>query len=159
MQPNSNKKTIRKILKSGASMWPRSVCEMRGDGNKNLFLKNEIQEPGVYVLYRNGVPYYIGQAGNVGSRIWSHSSNPEGRYYKLWDAFSFFVVSDKKYLDDVEGILIAAMPTANAAQPRIKRFKMPQRIKNQLGEIRHHEAYPLEMKQPRSVPAIKKGKI
>lgn len=150
MKPNSNNKTTRKILGSCASMWPRSICEMRGAGHKNLFLKNEVNDPGVYVLYRNGIPYYIGQSKKLGLRLWQHSNNPADRYYNFWDAFSFFVV-DKKYLDDVEGFLIAAMPTANAAQPRIKRFSMPTHIKDQLAKIRHHEAYPMETN--------KKGKL
>ena len=40
-----------------------------------------------------------------------------------------FVVSNQKCLDDVEGILIKAMPLAdNSSKPRMNRIKIPQKV-------------------------------
>ena len=34
-----------------------------------------LTRPGVYVLYRDGVPYYIGKAARMRSRLWQHAWN------------------------------------------------------------------------------------
>lgn len=131
-----------RVVARNASMWPREVCDLRDEDTKQLFIRH-FQEPGVYVLYRDEVPYYIGKASRLGPRIWAHANHPVDRYYNFWNMFSAFVVNDRKYLDDVEGILIAAMPTANSARPRIARVPLPKHIVQQLRRIRQHEANPI----------------
>jgi hypothetical protein len=130
-------------------MWPREVWDITEPGEKALFLKKEVaplQKPGVYVLYRDDVPYYIGQAGLLYSRLHDHANKSTDRYFNFWNFFSAFVVSDRKYLADIERILIAAMPTANSSMPKMNRVKMPLFVGERIRHIRRHEADPLTRK-------------
>jgi hypothetical protein len=52
-------------------MWPREVFyqlgpNATGKGKNVLTVKGLelVNEPGVYVLYRDGIPYYVGQAAS-----------------------------------------------------------------------------------------------
>jgi hypothetical protein len=48
-------------------MWPREVFYRSGSVNPRKRLSKELEfleRPGVYVLYRDDVPYYIGKARN-----------------------------------------------------------------------------------------------
>lgn len=137
----------RNIIMKHASMWPREVCDLRDKDGKKLFIKNYFREPGVYVLYRDEHPYYIGKASCLGVRIWAHSNHPHDRYYHFWNMFSAFVVKDRKYLDEVEGILIAAMPSGNSARPRIPDVRLPAHIVQQLRRLRQHEANPITRRE------------
>lgn len=47
-----------KIVTGYAKMWPRIVFDMKA-GNKDA--KELLQNPGVYVLYRDDMPYYVGK--------------------------------------------------------------------------------------------------
>jgi hypothetical protein len=43
-----------------------------------------------------------------------------------WNFFSAFAVDDSKQRDELEGVLIAALPTANnGAKPRLKKARLP----------------------------------
>jgi hypothetical protein len=125
------------IVTGYARMWPREVFG-RGalKGQELAFL----EDPGVYILYRDDRPYYIGQAKRLHSRLWSHAIQAEGRYYHFWNFFSAFVVADKKHRDELEGILIAAMPTANSAKPKLKREKMSRAVRDLLRRINQYRA-------------------
>ena len=79
-----------------------------------------LRKGGVYILYREDSPYYIGQATKFITRLRTHST-PGGRYDLFWDYFSLFVIEDKDERNKIEAILITAFPTANGATPRIKR--------------------------------------
>lgn len=151
------------IVMRYASMWPREVCDIRvrpekytrgksrrkkseAGGRERLFIRvfPELRKPGVYILYRDEHPYYIGKAEQrLGRRIFDHANKLTDRYYNFWNFFSAFVVSEKKYIKEVEKILIAAMPTANSAMPRMKRLKPPPDIARQIRQIRKHRANPL----------------
>ncbi|MGA8234681.1 MAG: hypothetical protein WB795_24610, partial [Candidatus Acidiferrales bacterium] len=54
--------------------------------------------------------------------------------------FSAFVVPDAKHRDEVEGILIASMPTANSASPKIKRIPLPREVTRMMRGIRRRSA-------------------
>jgi hypothetical protein len=85
-----------------------------------------LAEPGVYVLYRDDHPYHIGMTTrSLFNRIWHHANFPKDKWYNFWNFFSAFVVPDTKYIGQIEGILIAAMPTANSANPKIERIDVP----------------------------------
>jgi hypothetical protein len=91
-----------------------------------LLIKKLLEQPGVYVLYWNDRPYYIGKATKkLGSRISAHANRPNTKYYNFWNFFSAFVVPDKKYIGEVESLLIAATPSENRAEPKIPRIKLP----------------------------------
>jgi hypothetical protein len=130
------------------SMWPREVWDIVEQGDRTLFLKQvpELQEPGVYVLYRDDVPHYIGQARVLYRRLHDHANKSTDRYFNFWNFFSAFVVSNESYVPDIERILIAAMPTANSSMPKINRVKMPDFVGRRIREIRRHETDPVTRK-------------
>jgi len=120
-------------------MWPREIF----DAKKSLALVSErLGQSGVYVLYRDDVPYYIGQAQKLLDRLSYHALNPNARRYNFWNFFSAFVIVDQKHRNEIEAILIAAMPTANSAKPKIERDKIPSNVKKLLLDIRRHRANP-----------------
>jgi hypothetical protein len=101
-------------------MWPRALFHMK-DGKGTL--KEALKHPGVYVLYRNDEPYYIGKTGKaLYRRIKNHALKPNTRRYNYWNYFSAFEIEDVAHMDEVEAILISAMPTtANNSTPKIPR--------------------------------------
>jgi hypothetical protein len=117
--------TKKMIVTGYAKMWPRTVFDIKA-GNKLLpVIRELLHESGVYVLYREDQPYYVGKAIRLSSRIWAHANQPKDRYYNFWNYFSAFVVPDTSYLGEVEGLLIASMPTENSSVPRIRKIHMP----------------------------------
>lgn len=137
------------IVEEYARMWPREVFDClvpsENSGKKKILGKglDLLNKPGVYVLYRNDIPYYIGQALKLRHRLWSHAGSPGSRYGNFWNYFSAFVIHDPKMRNEVEGILIAAMPTANSAKPKLKRAKFPLLVSQMVRRIRKHQATPL----------------
>jgi hypothetical protein len=119
------------LVERYARMWPREVFDYVIDkrGQQAVYLAKQLdilRQPGVYILYRDDVPYYIGKAGGwLWQRLFTHARRPGGRYNNFWNYFSVFVIHDKEQRDAVESILIAAFPTANSAKPRIKREALP----------------------------------
>jgi hypothetical protein len=49
---------------------------------------------------------------------------------------------DSKKRNEVEGILIAAMPTANSAKPRLARAKFPKVVSQMVRRIKKFQANP-----------------
>jgi GIY-YIG catalytic domain-containing protein len=125
------------IVTGYARMWPREVFGRESHLRKDLTF---LDVAGVYILYRDDRPHYIGQAKKLHRRLWSHAIQAEGRYYHFWNFFSAFAVADQKHRDELEGILIAAMPTANSAKPKLKRQKMPKGVRALLGKINQYRA-------------------
>jgi|ERR1700678_139526 hypothetical protein len=121
-----------KPVASYARMWPRELFACKS--GKKLFVKqiDILSKPGVYVLYRDDTPYYVGQALRLRSRLWSHANQPGSRYYNFWNYFSVFAVEDGTLRNQVESFLIAAMPTANGAKPRIRKAQLPPEIRRKL---------------------------
>jgi hypothetical protein len=126
------------------SMWPREVWDLTEEASRSLLLRQvpELKEPGVYVLYREDVPFYIGQAGRLYKRLHDHANKSNDRYFNFWNFFSAFV-SEKKYLSDIERILIAAMPTANSSMPKMDRAAMPPEMVRRIRAIRRHAVDPV----------------
>lgn len=126
-----------KIVTGYAKMWPRAVFDMK-EGNKHpIDAKELLQSCGVYVLYRDDMPYYVGKtARKLWRRIWAHANRPKDRYYNFWNYFSAFVVPNPKHLDEIEGVLIASMPTENSAIRRIQRIHIPVAIAKRIHALR-----------------------
>lgn len=108
-----------RILSNHMRMWPREIFDrkdvMGPRKNKNFEC---LARPGVYVLYRDDKPYYIGKAERtMRGRISQHASDPTQRHYHLWNYFSAFVIEDSDQRSEVEAILIASMPSANSTRP------------------------------------------
>jgi len=107
-------------------MWPRGVLDIKFGKNFHLEIKRLLSQPGVYILYRDDQPYYVGKASRqLFQRLRSHASNPRDKYYNFWNPFSAFVIPNKKHIPEVEGILIASMPTDNSSVMRIKKIHLP----------------------------------
>jgi hypothetical protein len=85
--------------------------------------------PGVYVLYRDDIPYYVGKTKkSLFRRIRAHAVKPRDRYFNFWNFFSAFVVPEPGHVDEVEGILITSMQTENHAVPKLERIKLPKEL-------------------------------
>lgn len=127
----------KKITIEFARMWPREIFDIKEGGK--LIIKNivgPLTKPGVYVLYRDEIPYYIGKTNrSLFERLHDHANKSTDKYFDLWNYFFAFVVANK-HIDDVEGILIAAMPTANSAAPKIKQIQVPKKLANILRKAR-----------------------
>jgi hypothetical protein len=112
-------------------------------------VKELLSQPGVYVLYRDDQPYYVGRAAKrLFRRLRSHAINPKDKYYNFWNFFSAFTVSEPKHVNEVEGILIAAMPTDNSAVPRIQKIHIPRLIADILRRQRAIEVPPAAKGSP-----------
>jgi hypothetical protein len=126
-----------RIVTEYAKMWPREVFDIK-DGNRLLqSIQELLKNPGVYVLYRDDHPYYIGKTKRpLFKRIWAHANASRDKYYNFWNYFSAFVVPDRKHIDEIEGVLIASMLTANSATPKIERINLPAEVARILREQR-----------------------
>jgi len=126
---SKRRKAINHTIVTGyAQMWPRKVFDLKAGPRNKLFIKDEgsLAEPGVYILYRDDHPYYVGKTtGPLWHRIWNHANQPRDKWYNFWNFFSAFTVPNTHHLAQVEGILIAAMPTANSANPMIRKIRLP----------------------------------
>jgi hypothetical protein len=135
-----------RLVSNYARMWPREVLDRYlASGEKPKMLAKHLEildNPGIYILYRDGMPYYIGRADKLRTRLLRHAWDIHGGHYNLWNFFSFFVVDDRAGRDEIEGILIAAMPTANGAKPKLPRERMPKNIATMLRELRRFRANP-----------------
>ena len=117
------------IITGFAKMWPRTVFEMKVSNKHPVEVKGLLSSPGVYVLYRDERPYYVGKTTTtLWRRVWAHANQPKDRYYNFWNYFSAFQVPDIGHLDEIEGVLIASMPTENSAVRRIPRIHIPASI-------------------------------
>jgi hypothetical protein len=115
-----------------ARMWPREVFDAPSSpGRRGRKLAQDLpilQKGGVYILYRNDIPYYIGQGAKLFDRLRDHST-PGETYDLFWNYFSVFVLEDEKERDKIEAILITAFPTVNGATPRIKKHPYPDKVR------------------------------
>jgi len=118
-------------------MWPRTVFKKKDDSGRLLIRTyvEEIEKPGVYILYRGDELYYVGKSNRLISRLHSHANKTTDRYYPHWDYFSAFVLKGpaaktKEKLAQLEAILIAAMPRAiNKSTPRFARIEIPRALR------------------------------
>jgi hypothetical protein len=128
------------IVRSIAQMWPREVFDIHN--KKGLLIKQKelLRGTGVYVLYRDDRPYYIGQTRRpLFERLHDHANKSSDKWYSLWNFFSAFEVPNQ-HVDEVEAILIAAIPTANSARPSIPPVELPREIRRTLAERRRIDA-------------------
>jgi hypothetical protein len=121
-----------------AHMWPREIFDERKGKKLHAktiqFLNNN---EGVYVLYREEVPHYIGKTQrSLFTRLWAHANKHRDKYYHFWTHFSAFAVANSKLRGELEGILIATMPTANSANPKLQKEKLPPEVAKLMQRLR-----------------------
>jgi hypothetical protein len=131
--------TSEPMVSGYARMWPRAVFyekALNPDSGRERNLAKELeflQKGGVYVLYRDDTPYYVGKARKLRQRLYLWANNPSSPHFHHWNFFSAFAVEDSKQRDELEGVLIAALPTANnGAKPRLKKARLPKEVKDLL---------------------------
>lgn len=127
-------------------MWPREVFDCDDGTLEKLDL---LKEKGVYVLYRDDVPYYVGRATkDLRLRLSYHAKKPGSKYYNFWNFFSVFVPGKKassgelEAIRELEAILISAMPTANGAKPKLEKKNFPKEVKDLMRRIRMNRIPP-----------------
>ena len=89
-------KLVRKFIR----MWPRAIFttppELKGGRGKRPSIARTIQAldlPGVYILYRDDVPFYVGQTkGKLRSRLRAHANGVGSLRGYFWNYFSAFLV-------------------------------------------------------------------
>ena len=133
-----------------ARMWPREVFDCLIPEGKRTSRKQLselglqlLDEPGIYILYRDDVPYYVGQSTRLVDRLDVHAIDHGTLHSNFWNFFSVFVIEDAIDRDIVEGILIAAMPTTNGAKTRklrITRTLFPESVKKMVKNMRRYGA-------------------
>jgi hypothetical protein len=104
-------------------MWPRALFHMKE--GKPIVERHFGKIAGVYVLYRDDEPFYIGKTGTtLLRRLRNHAVRPNARRYTFWNSFSAFAIEDADHRNEVEAILISAMPTANSSTPKITKVRL-----------------------------------
>jgi hypothetical protein len=102
------KKTLRgALVRSFAENLSSSLLEQHGETVKSVVGRRS----GIYVLSKKNAPYYVGLASKLPSRITHHLND---KHHGKWNRFSFYAIGKKRYLKDVETILIrVADPEGN----------------------------------------------
>lgn len=66
-------------------MLPRALFHMN---TGKALLAARLNQPGVYVLYRDDTPYYIGKTKTtIFKRLKTHALRPNARRYNFWNYF------------------------------------------------------------------------
>ncbi len=134
------KKNAGNVMVSGyARMWPRAVFYTKAlnpESGRERSLGRELeflQRGGVYVLYRDDTPYYVGKAEKLRRRLHLWATEPSSPHFHFWNYFSAFAVDDPKRRDELEGVLIASLPSANnGSKPKLKSAGLPKEVKDLL---------------------------
>jgi len=88
-----------KLIRAYAEKLPGSVLEIFWKEFKKVVRGNS----GIYVLYRDGIPHYVGKASSLHWRIRNHTTD---RLKHKWDTFSLYVVRGDRHIKDVESLLL-----------------------------------------------------
>jgi len=145
----------RELVSYYMRMWPREIFDREDIIGKGKDRRLDVlKKPGVYVLYRDDEPYYVGKAkDSMRGRISQHATRPTNRLYPFWNYFSVFVIDSPKLRSEVEAVLIAAMPTANNANPKLPTKAMPKEVQVLLRDLRTKRAFAEPVsKQKRTKP-------
>lgn len=94
---------------------------------------------GIYALYKNNKPYYIGLAKNLNGRILSHLERD--RHVGKWDKFSIYIIKRVKYLKDLETLLLrVSKPKGNKLKGGIpKNYRLNRKLQK-VANIHYHIA-------------------
>jgi hypothetical protein len=134
------KQTKRSIVTGYARAWPREIFDVKKGARLLAKQIPFLQQAGVYILYSDEHPYYVGKADTLYRRISSHATRPQAKYFNFWNRFSAFAVNSRSGLDELEAILIAAMPTVNSAKPKLAKERLPKDVANLMRKLRRHNA-------------------
>lgn len=82
---------------------------------------------GIYVLYKDGAPHYVGKAASLSWRIRAHMND---RLKRKWDTFSLYVIRGDRYMKDVESLLLRIVKPKGALVSG--RFRGATNLRNEL---------------------------
>ena len=99
MGKKASRKSTGRLIRAYAEKLPGSVFGVFWKQFKALVRGKS----GIYVLYREGVPHYVGQASNLPYRIKGHLKD---RLEGKWDSFSLYIVRGPRHLKHLESLLL-----------------------------------------------------
>jgi hypothetical protein len=141
--PEESQEPARKdIVSKFIRMLPRAIFdtpEIEGQKGSVASKIEELKGPGVYILYRDDVPFYVGKTeGKLFNRLWQHANGVSTTRSYFWNYFSAFIVKNPRSIAEVEAILISAMPSVitNAARPRLEKMRKGKSIIKLLRKMR-----------------------
>ncbi len=95
------------LVKSYAQGIKKGVLEEHPEAFKKVVKRRA----GLYTLMKGHALYYVGLSTKLNSRLNRHL---HGKHRGKWDTFSFYSIGKKKYLKDIESVLIrVARPPGN----------------------------------------------
>jgi|SRR5579863_3380355 len=95
------------LVKSYAEGIKKEVIER----NREAFKRVVGRKSGLYSLTKENELYYVGLSTKLRSRLKTHLDD---KHRGKWDRFSFYSIGKKKFLKDIESILIrVAHPSGN----------------------------------------------
>jgi len=139
--------TQKDIVSKFIRMLPRAIFhtpEIQGQKGSIASKIEELKGPGVYIPYRDDVPFYVGKTeGKLFNRLWQHANGVSTTRSYFWNYFSAFIVKNPRSIAEVEAILISAMPSVitNAARPRLEKMRKGKSIIELLRALRKKGQY------------------
>lgn len=99
--------------------------------NQETFRRVVGRKSGVYTLTKGKKLYYVGLSTKLRSRLKSHLDD---KHRGKWDRFSFYSIGRKKYLKDIESMLVrVARPQGNDQEGKFGKNKnLKKRFINEL---------------------------
>jgi hypothetical protein len=129
---------MRKRKKSGRGLLVNSYAEGIKrkvlEQNPEVFERVVRRRSGLYTLMKGHSLYYVGLSVKLKSRLNRHLDD---RHRGEWDTFSFYSIGKKKYLKDIESVLVrVARPSGNIQKGKFGKNK---NLKKRLIKELHHE--------------------
>lgn len=141
------KSTRKDFVKSYAELLPRGMFEVLTKPSKK-----HLRGMGIYALYdKNNTLLYVGKASRLSSRLKSHK-----RKKKEWTKFSFYEFKKKRYVDQIESILLRiGKPPLNKQKGKIG-FQRSKNKKKLFKKDAKQEEKRLKKKEERQKKSIRK---
>jgi hypothetical protein len=127
MKKKKKKSSRGLLVRAYAEDISANLLEQHGDTVKWVIGRKR----GVYVLSKDGKPYYIGLATKLPSRLNHHLKD---RHAGNWDRFNFYAIRSPKYVKDLESVLIrVAKPEGNRQRGGFgKNANLRKRLRNEI---------------------------
>jgi hypothetical protein len=103
----AHKRKSRKLIRVYAEKLPGTVLGVFWKEFHGIVRGNS----GIYVLYKEDVPHYVGKASNLSWHIRHHMPD---RLKGEWDVFSLYVDRGDRYVKDVESLLLRIVKPKDA---------------------------------------------
>lgn len=129
-------KPDQRLISEYGKMWPRAIFYSKAaspsTGKIRVIAQDLplLQQPGVYVLYVEEKPYYVGRTDLLWKRLYRWANRKNSPHYNFWTHFSAFAVRDEKLCKELEAALIATIPGMNnGAKPKLVKIPIPLQVR------------------------------